>query len=64
MDIWNMMGYGCWAGSVLLLGWMFIDFLRVNRDNDEDFLISSREGHDEILEQEREHAEQRDRDKA
>ncbi len=63
MDIWDILSYRCWGGSILLLGWMFLDFLRVNKDHDEAFLLSSREGHDEILEQEREFAEQRDKKK-
>ena len=63
MDIWHLTSYGCWVGSALLLGWMFMDFLKVNKEHDEDFLLSSREGHDEILEQERMHAEERDEEK-
>lgn len=63
MSIWHLMSYGCWIGSACFLGWMFMDFLKVNKEHDEDFLLSSREGHDEILEQERMHAEERDQAK-
>lgn len=59
MTIWHMMGWACWILSAGLIGWMFIDFLRTNKEYDEDFLLSSREGHDEIAEQERMFAEQR-----
>jgi len=44
MDWWNVLEYGAWAVSVLLLGWMLLDALQVNRDYDEDLLTSSREG--------------------
>ena len=44
MDWWNVLEYGAWAVSVLLLGWMLLDALQVNRDYDEDLLTSSCEG--------------------
>lgn len=50
MDIWTLMSYAAWVISALLLLWMVADTLRVNREYDEDVLISSREGADELLE--------------
>ena len=44
MDWWNALEYGAWGVSVLLLGWMLLDAIQVNRDYDEDLLTSSREG--------------------
>jgi hypothetical protein len=44
MDWWNVLEYGAWGVSVLLLGWMLLDAIQVNRDYDEDLLTSSREG--------------------
>lgn len=60
MDIFNLLGYACWIGSIILLLWMFMDFLKTNRTHEEDFLLSSREGHDEITEQEKMYAAERD----
>ena len=50
MDIWDILSYAAWAGSAALLIWMLMDTIRVNREYDEDILISSREGADELLE--------------
>jgi len=63
MDIFNLLGYACWIGSIILLLWMFMDFLKTNRTHEEDFLLSSREGHDEITEQEKMYAAERDKAK-
>jgi len=60
MSIFVLLGYACWGGSFLLLLWLFMDFLKTNAAYDEDFLLSSREGHDEITEQEKMHAVERD----
>lgn len=59
MNIWALMSYAAWIASAILLLWMFLDFLKVNKDFEEDFLLSSREGHDEIAEQERMWADKR-----
>ena len=60
MNIFTILGYVCWIGSALLLIWMFMDFLKTNAEHDEEFLLSSREGHDEITEQEKLYAAERD----
>ena len=44
MDFWTLLEWAAWAISFLLFAWMAIDFVRVNRDFDEDILTSSREG--------------------
>ena len=44
------MEYAAWAIAALLLLWMVMDAARVNREFDEDVLLSSREGIDELLE--------------
>lgn len=63
MDAWDFFSYAMWIASALLLLWLLVDFFRVGKEHDEAFLMSSREGHDEILEQERAFAEERDRNK-
>ena len=50
MNIWDLMIYAAWAASALLLLWMLADMIRVDREYDEDLLMSSREGVDEIIE--------------
>lgn len=49
MDVWTLLEYAAWAISFLLLAWMAMDFLRVNRDFSEDLLTSSREGEIEAI---------------
>ncbi len=49
MDFWDLLSYSAWTLSVILIVWMVMDTLRVNREYDEDLLISSREGLDELL---------------
>lgn len=53
MSYWQILEYAAWAGSALLLLWLVADFLRVNRQYSEDFLLSSREAYDELLEYEK-----------
>ncbi len=50
MDFWDIFEYAAWAVSALIFFWMITDTLRVNREYDEDMLLSSREGVDELLE--------------
>lgn len=49
MTIWTIATYAAWAVSAILLGWMLFDLIRVGRTYGEDFLMSAREGEDEIL---------------
>ena len=64
MNIFQVLGYACWVGSAILLLWMLMDFFKTNAQHDEDFLLSSREGHDEITEQEKMFAVERDKAKS
>ncbi|MDH5411111.1 MAG: hypothetical protein OEY16_06955, partial [Alphaproteobacteria bacterium] len=50
MDFWDILSYSAWIISAGLLLWMLMDAIRINREYDEDLLISSREGADELLE--------------
>jgi hypothetical protein len=53
MDFWDILSYTAWILSAGLLLWILMDTIRVNREYDEDLLISSREGADELLEADR-----------
>jgi len=48
--MWIIIEYAAWAVSAVLLLWMIMDAARVNREFNEDLLMSSREGVDELLE--------------
>lgn len=50
MDFWDLLTYGAWILSGILIVWMVMDTVRVNSEYDEDLLISSQEGLDELLE--------------
>lgn len=50
MDFWDIFEIVAWGVSALIFLWMIADALRVNREYDEDLLLSSREGIDELLE--------------
>lgn len=53
MDFWDILTYAAWIISGALLVWMLMDAVRINREYDEDLLISSREGADELLDSEK-----------
>lgn len=44
MNIWDIVSYGAWVISALLLLWIVVDAVSVSQQYDEDFLMSSREG--------------------
>lgn len=44
MNFWNILSYVAWGLSALLFLWIIADALRVAKEYDEDFLLSSREG--------------------
>ena len=48
---WTLLTYAAWGGSAIIAIWMLSDLLRVNKEYDEDMLVSSREGSDELLEE-------------
>lgn len=51
MIFWEILSYAAWIVSGLLLLWILVDAINVSREFDEELLISSREGADEILDQ-------------
>lgn len=51
MDFWTLLSYAAWALSGLLLLWIIFDAVRVSNEYDESLLISSREGADELIDQ-------------
>lgn len=63
MNIFNLLGYACWVGSAFLVLWLLVDFFKTNSQFEEDFLLSSREGHDEITDQEKSFAADRENKK-
>lgn len=51
MIYWEVLSYAAWIVSGFLLLWILVDAINVSREFDEELLISSREGADELLEQ-------------
>ena len=46
---WTLLEYAAWAISAALMLWMAADAARVARRYSEDVLLSSEEGHDELV---------------
>lgn len=51
MILWEVLSYAAWIISGFLLLWIVVDAINVSREFDEELLVSSREGADELLEQ-------------
>ncbi|GMQ76523.1 MAG: hypothetical protein BMS9Abin01_1803 [Gammaproteobacteria bacterium] len=51
MNGWIIAEWVAWAISAYLLLWILLDAIRVSREHDEDFLLSSREGYDELVDE-------------
>lgn len=49
---WTLLTYAAWGISALIVIWMLTDAFRVSKEYDEDLLVSSREGVDELLDKE------------
>ncbi len=49
---WTLFTYAAWGISALIAIWMLLDAFRVGQEYDEDVLVSSREGADELLDKE------------
>jgi hypothetical protein len=49
MVMWDILGPVAWIASAAIFLWMAWDFFVVNSKYDENILISSREGLDELL---------------
>lgn len=54
MNFWQLLSYAAWIVSGLLFLWMLVDMVSVAKAYDEDFLMSSREGADELMDQQME----------
>ncbi len=49
MDFWDILTYAAWLASGILLLYIVIDAIAVSSKYSEEFLLSSREGEDELL---------------
>ena len=49
MDFWDILTYAAWLASGILLLYIVIDAISVSSKYSEEFLLSSREGEDELL---------------
>lgn len=49
MSFWDILTYVAWSLSAIMLVWMVVDAIMVSSQYDEEFLMSSREGEDEVL---------------
>ena len=47
--MWEILGPAAWVISAAIFLWLAFDFVRVNVKYSEDFLLSSREGVDELF---------------
>ena len=50
MNFWQILSYAAWGASAMFLLWIVVDLISVSKQYDEDFLMSAREGADELLE--------------
>jgi hypothetical protein len=48
MGFWNILMYAAWGLSAVMLAWMVVDAFMVSSQYDEEYLMSSREGEDEV----------------
>lgn len=48
MVIWDILTYIAWSLSAVMLVWMLVDAFMISSQYDEEFLMSAREGEDEI----------------
>lgn len=48
MSFWDILVYAAWSLSAAMLIWMLIDAFMVSSQYDEEYLMSSREGDDDV----------------
>jgi hypothetical protein len=60
MDFFDILSWCCGGVSVILFIYLLVDFFKVNKEYDEDYLTSSTEAADEIVEEERRLARERE----
>ena len=53
MDFWDILSYAAWALSGAILLWIVLDMIKVSKAHSEDYLLSSREGEDILMEDQR-----------
>ena len=51
MDFWDIFSYAAWILSAGLLLWIVVDAIKVSKEHSEDYLLSSREGEDVLMEE-------------
>lgn len=51
MSFWSVLSYAAWAASAVILIWMVVDMIKVSKEHDEDYLLSSREGEDILMQE-------------
>ena len=51
MNIWQALSGAAWIVSALLFLWILVDAFNIGKQYDEEFLMSSREGADELSEE-------------
>lgn len=51
MNYWDLLSYAAWIIAAWLLLWILVDAFSVSRRFSEEFLMSSREGADELLQE-------------
>ena len=49
IDVWTLLEWSAWLISGGLLLWMALDAARTGNEFSEDILLSSEEGHDELV---------------
>lgn len=49
MSFWDVLTYIAWSLSAIMLVWMVVDAFMVSSQYDEEFLMSSREGEDDVI---------------
>lgn len=49
MSFWDLLTYIAWSLSAIMLVWMVVDAFMVSSQYDEEFLMSSREGEDDVV---------------
>ena len=52
--LWQVSGWIAWAVAAVIFIWLVWDFFRINAKYDENVLLSSREGIDELFASEKE----------
>lgn len=49
MSFWDILSYIAWGLSAIMLVWMVVDAFMISSQYDEEFLMSSREGEDDVM---------------